>query len=291
MDNGLTPTPDPTAAAAVQGWIFSVRRSGRTWLRWLMASAIARESGDSGEVDWLSVFQIIPNDHPTQTWKQYDLVPGFLDRDNPPRLVMTHCRFEDFYATDAPVLVLARRPFDQMASNYHHVQAGLFKPPKPGRTRKNWAPDEFALAPGQGLDFYLTAYRGWAAEVACGRAFAVGYEELKSDTTRTLLRIFDVLGVAMSRASARAAVEYCTFSRMAEAERAKHAILPNWDFDPNVRRTREGQVGRGAALFSPKTIRTVNRRLSAEPDSLHQLLRSASNWTLTDSMALEGPES
>jgi hypothetical protein len=277
---------DPHAIAAVQGWVTSVRRSGHTWLRWLMASALDREAGGSGELDWRSVYRIMPSDDSYQIWKRYTHVPGFLDPDNRPRLVMSHRRFESFGATAAPVMILVRQPFDQIASNYHHLRASALKPRNEGRPRPDWTPDEFALAPGQGLDYYLSSYRGWALAVARGRASALGYEQLKSDTAGTLLHVFDHFGVPMSEVSVQAAAEYCTISRMAEAERQQHNfILPSWDADPNVRRIRQGQVGRGAALFCAETIDAMHRIISAEPPSMHDMMRATTGWTLAESMA------
>jgi hypothetical protein len=268
------------AIAAVQGWVASAPRSGRTWLRWLMASAIEREAGASGEIDWLSVYNVIPNDDISRPRKCYSRMPDFLRRTNRPRIVMTHMAHESFCDTDAAVVVLVRQPFDQIASNYHHSRASALKPDKMGTPFPDLTPDEFALAPGYGLDYYLSIYRGWAKEVECGHAHAVGYEQLKSDTAGTLLNVFEFLGVPMSEASARAASEYCTMSRMAQAEREQYYfILPSWDSDPNVRRIRTGQVGRGAAMFSRETILSMHRRLSAEADSLHDLLKVASGWT------------
>jgi hypothetical protein len=251
-----------------------------------MAAAIDREAGGSGELDWRSVYAIMPSDDSHQMWKRYTHVPGFLDPDNRPRLVMSHRRFEHFGGTDAPIMVLVRQPFDQIESNYHHLRASALKPRNQGRPRPDWTPDEFALAPGLGLDYYLSSYRGWALAVAAGRASALGYEQLKSDTAGTLLRVFDHFGVPMSDASVQAAAEYCTISRMAEAERRQHNfILPSWDADPNVRRIRQGQVGRGAAFFRAETIDAMHRMIAAEPPSMHDLMRVTTGWTLAESMA------
>jgi hypothetical protein len=267
------------AIAAVQGWVASAPRSGRTWLRWLMASAIDREAGGSGEVDWLSVYNVIPNDDISRPWKCYTRMPEFLRCSSRPRFVMTHMAHENFCDTNAPVVVLVRRPFDQIASNYHHARASALKPDSMRTAFPDWTPDEFALAPGYGLDYYLSIYRGWAKEVECGHAHAVGYEELKSDSAGTLMNVFELLGAPISEASARAAAEYCTMSRMAHAEREQYYfILPDWDSNPNVRRIRSGQVGRGAEMFSQETILAMHRRLSAEAESLHDLLRVASRW-------------
>ena len=67
---------DPDAAALVQGWVVSARRTGRTWLRWLMVSALDRERGGSGQVDWLSVYSAVPKDDSRNASQRYTRIPA-----------------------------------------------------------------------------------------------------------------------------------------------------------------------------------------------------------------------
>ena len=275
---------DLEAAALVQGWIVCGKRVGRTWLRWLMVSALDHHRGGTGETDWISIYSVVPGDDPREKlrWRHYRNVPGFLRPDHQPRLVTSHRGPAEFDRTDAPILALIRQPFDQVASHFHHY----VRKSDPLGDPRDVTPDEFALAPDLGIDYYLRIYVGWAEAVASGRAAAIGYEQLKADPATTLLRVFDHFGVPMSRESANRAAEYCTFDRMLRAERQELDLINDtpkvrlyWDSDPNVRRTRQGLVGAGAALFAPATLAAMEQRLAQETPELTALIRECCGWS------------
>ena len=202
---------------------------------------------------------------------------------------MSHRRAEEFHQTSAPIVVLIRQPIDQVASHFHNLQARSQKADWSGSATA-WTPDEFALAPGLGIDFYLRSYTGWATAIDRGQAAAISYEQLKADPVATMLRLFDYLGVPVSRESATFAADYSTFERMVAAERQQHGARPNWEADPNLRRTREGKVGTGSALFSQSAVAAMEERFATAAPELRALVQRCCGWCVTTGCPTPDPD-
>ena len=119
-----------------------------------------------------------------------------------------------------------------------------------------------------GLEKILAFYRIWHANRHIPTAFEfVRYEDLHRDTAGTLARALAFLGADVASATIAAAVEYCRFENMRQAEvedRFRTDILRSArDGDPEAFKVRKGRVGNYAEYLAPDDIAWIDAAVAA----------------------------
>ncbi|MGF1543907.1 MAG: sulfotransferase domain-containing protein [Parvularculaceae bacterium] len=215
--------------------LVSYRKSGRTWLRYIL-SHYFNDVCEVGEtINFRTIFRITPNLDldPERGVRFFESGPA---RGKAPLVLVTHRRPNPFIMGAAPVVFLIRDPRDVMVSAYHHAvgHKGVFK----GDI------DEFLDNPDIGVDDLSTYLSKWAAALRTRSHVIVAYEDLSADPVPTLTNVIEFLGLTADRSRIEAAVAASSFDKMLDDE-IKTGI-PGHAYDAgavNSRRVRKGKVG------------------------------------------------
>ena len=160
------------AFARADGAIASYPKSGRTWLRFILANYFDLVFDLGLAIDLHSMFRVIPND-------QLDEVRGrrafrFERRAGMPFLLASHAPYRRTLFAGKTILFMLREPKDLMVSAYFHRarhgggDAGGIK--------------AFLRDPAHGLADYLRYSNRWAERLGAHRHLITSYERLAADT-------------------------------------------------------------------------------------------------------------
>ena len=182
------------AFARAAGAIASYPKSGRTWLRFILANYFDLVFDLGLAIDLHSMFQVIPND-------QLDEVRGrrafrFERRPGMPFLFASHAPYRRALFAGKRVLFMLREPKDLMVSAYFHkarhgggYQGGI----KP-----------FLRDPQHGVADYVRYSNRWAERLGAHPHLVTSYERLAADSEQVVLA---VLGLFQGRGDRAARAE------------------------------------------------------------------------------------
>ena len=213
-------------------WMPSFPRAGSTWVRYILANIIALQEANGREIDFNDVRHWLPafgSEFFTKNYPYHSV----------PRIVKTHRRcIPLLFSKPRHCVYLIRDPRSIMASYYRFVLQA---------TRHSFKGtfSEFIRHPNYGLPAFLHHYESWAGQTD----ILLRYEDLKRDTTGTLLKLFNGLGWPISESVAAEAVERSSLSRMKKTEEWKG--LPNASmYAKGFRAVNTGETGSWIDSFS-----------------------------------------
>ena len=229
-------------------YVLSYPKAGRTWLRAIVGKVLVDRHGFS-ERRMLD----------TQALTRLARIPviGF---DHDGSAMRYHIRWQDM-PTDRDayagkrVLLMGRDVRDNLVSAY--LQA----------TRRNgdWGEpiSPFLRHDCFGVDKILTFHRIWSANKHVPAQFLfVRYEDLHRDTAGTLARVLPFLGIAADAGAIAAAIEYCRFDNLRQAEVEQRfrgsALVPGRVDDLESYKVRKGKVGNYTEYLSQDDIAYVD---------------------------------
>jgi len=244
--------------AAADVHLLSYPKCGRTWLRTMLAEALARQTGvdlplaERVELNWVG--RRPGADHLPRLAVKHDDNPQFK---TPDELVADKDEYRD-----SRVIFLVRDVRDLVVSVYFQMT----------RRRKMYdgAIGDFLCCPRGSVDTIIRYYNIWADQRGVPRDFLlVRYEDLHADAERELRRVMGFLGVqSIDEQAVRDAVAFSRFDNMkAMSEKSEGdagrlaAADPN---DPESRKIRKGRVGGFAEYLSDEQIDWLNRRIADE---------------------------
>jgi Sulfotransferase domain len=222
------------AFARAAGAIASYPKSGRTWLRFILANYFDLVFDLGLAIDLHSMFRVIPND-------QLDEVRGrrafrFERRPGMPFLFASHAPYRRALFAGKRVLFMLREPKDLMVSAYFHkarhgggYQGGI----KP-----------FLRDPQHGVADYVRYSNRWAERLAAHSHLVTSYERLAADSEQVVLAVLGLFEVRVDRAALAEAVARSRFERMRALEVAKG--VPGHQYDrgaAEASRMRKGKIG------------------------------------------------
>lgn len=230
-------------------------KTGRTWLRFMLASSIADHYGLDIDIDLTNAYSIVPN-------SGSEIIPGqpdFSQNDGLPRIEMSHAAYSDEQHGNANILFLTRDPRDIMVSHWLHNTRQI-KQHSLGLT-------DFVRDSAIGMDAFLRHLEGWAP--ALGDQQVITYESMRIDPFSALKRVVDRFSLPITDGEALKAVESASMKAMRkkEIERgiAGHQSLYDRN-DPEARRVRRGKVGGFKDYLTPDDEAFIQERITTSSD-------------------------
>lgn len=250
-------------AGSVSRFVVSFPKAGRTWLRMMLAAALA---GREHEGPTLRRLKPHLSDHGV-TFND-DIV--FFTHALSNRVRLTGGTMELFarYLQPARRVFVIRDPRDTVVSYYFQCTRRLAPPP--GRS----VPDnlsDFVRDPEFGVPRIIEFLNLWTRLVATGGpAAAVSYEYLHENPVDALTRVLAVLDLgSFSERSIEQAVAFSSFDHMRRLEASdalgflKNKVLSTPDpHDPESFKTRQGVVGGHERYLSSEDLAFIEERIA-----------------------------
>jgi hypothetical protein len=222
-------------AISADSFLVSYPKSGRTWLRYMLAHYFAAVSSFGEPVDLHNMFALIPN---------FDLdpvrgIPAFraARRNGPmPRIWVSHHNFHWRLFFHKPVILIVRDPRDVIVSSYFHAVRH--------KHRFDGNMLDFMKHESQGLPAMCRYLNGWAGAVARRPHCVLSYEALSKNTEQELRSTLAFLNCPIDVSALNGAVRAGSFAAMQELELTEG--IPGHDYDRSDSeslRMRRGQAG------------------------------------------------
>lgn len=232
-----------------RAYVVSFPKSGRTWLRMLLAHYFAE------------VYGVRVDPEITDQWRRNPRIPAtrftHLGSDKPMR---RECSFDFLRYRDKRVVYLYRDPRDVTLSYYFHVNKRWGKTPNELKEIGDFIRDErYGIARVVGfMNLVADNLRHWP------RVKRVSYEALHHDGKGVLTEVLRHIDRrAVDADLVREAVRACSFSRMrrmeAEGEVRHDSLQPGDGADPQSFKVREGRIGAHRRHLSTEDLAFVNR--------------------------------
>ncbi len=244
--------------------IVSFGKSGRTWLR-VMLSRVYQQMYKLPER------QIIGFDN-------FHAMNGAI-----PRIFFTHDNYikdytgntdskADFYGKK--VILLARDPKDVAVSQFFQWKFRM----KPNKKAINQYPLEgedvemfdFVMNPAAGLPKVIAFMNLWAREAPRLKDFlVVRYEDLRTDTEKTLQKVLEFMGAQPGDAQIKEAVEYSSLANMKKMEQTKTfwlsggRMVPKDRANPHSYKVRRGKVGGFRDYFDDGQVERIESLMAS----------------------------
>jgi hypothetical protein len=233
------------------GFIASFPKSGRTWVRFILANYLNEVFGLGVDVDLKTLFQIIPNDRLDR--ERGRLAYRFARHPQMPLLVASHLPFRPQLFRDRKVLFMVREPKDVLVSWYFH------------KTRHGGGYDgclkTFLRDPTVGLEAWIGYTNSWARHLAGRPHLLLSYEALRAApeaVIRLAVRFFDL---PLDDGAIARAVAASSFERMQALERARGIagqVGGARRAEPEALRVRRGRIGGHLEHLEPEDAQLIN---------------------------------
>jgi hypothetical protein len=245
-------------------YLVSYPKCGRTWLRLMIGSAIAKHFSLTEDEDTLFL-----------RWKTkpHPQVPMItVTHDDRPMLKAAHeLQASKEKYRSKKVIFLARDPRDVIVSSYFEMKKrGNLFGDNPYETRRGVYDGDlkgFIDREVGGLDTILRYYNIWAENRSIPRDFLlVRYEDLKRDPQIELRRVMDFLGLqVISAATMQEAIDFSSFENMrkmeAEGRFQSGMLKPAEKNDQDSYKTRKGKVGGYADYLDSQEVERINHKM------------------------------
>ena len=258
-------------ARSVDRFVVSFPKSGRTWLRVMMAVA---EAGARGEAPERVVQEWLGSEAPRLNGAPVLFTHGLSVPVDEPAVAMSLFLA---YIGDRRRIFLARDPRDTVVSYYFQEATRRRRRALPESTSL----DSFVRHADYGIERILLFNQACSASLRddSGPALLLAYEDLHRDAMGSLRSVLDFLEAApVGDDVLRSAVEYGRFENMQRLEREAAFDLHNRRLaardpnDPESYKTRKGQVGGYRDYLSAEEIAYLDERIAAlQPPELGYL--------------------
>jgi hypothetical protein len=237
-------------------YLASYPKTGRTWLRFILANYINGLFQLGETIDFHTLFRLLPND-------LSDAETGvgkfaYADDDRVPLILSSHVRYDKRFRGH-PVLTIVRDPVDVLVSRYWHRARQL-----------RMLPEKMTLSAflrtENGVAHLIDYYDSWASHLES--AAVLSYEGLHEHTVDEASRAVQYVGLPVDRAELERAVQASSFEQMRDLE--VESGIPDHDYDrsdPNARRVRRGEVGSGRGEIDGNDVGFVLEELERGLDT------------------------
>ncbi len=218
-------------------YLCSYPKSGRTWLRFILAHYLILAYDLAVALDFDTLFAILPN--LSSSRRRGVRAYRFASDPRVPLLLASHRDYNRAeFARGDPVL-LVREVHDVLVSSYFHAS-------RQRRERRRFQGDikAFVRDPRHGVARYLAYHNGWAGALSGCRAFTLSYERLSREPEAASADVLAFLGMEVDWGRVVEAVALAGFERMRQTEIERGIGGLRYDrTDPEALRVRRGKVG------------------------------------------------
>jgi alcohol sulfotransferase len=235
-------------------YLCSYPKSGRTWLRFILANYLNTVFDIGLKIDFHSLFALLPNDgyDSQRGLRAY----GYFDQDDIPIIVSTHANYSPEF-TGCKIIFLIRGIYDVLVSNYFH-QAQQLKDYQGNLS--NFVRDEKV-----GLAHLIRYLNSWTENISQHPSLVLTYEDMQEDTLSVLKELPAFLGLPLEREALKQSIKNSSFKRMQNIERTQG--IPGHRYNthnPKARRVREGKVGGYSKYLNPSDVEYIKAKCEAE---------------------------
>jgi len=225
--------------------MFSAQKSGRTWLRMILAKVLQEIGVDSTK------FEMIASYH---SW-----CSGIKAKYKP-------CKLD--------VIFLFRDPRDCVVSRYFEITKRRLRPKHPGAKKAyNDELTDYIKRPDQyGIDSIIDFMNEWIEHRDEFKTFLpISYEGLTANPLNTVVNVLNFINVECPIDGIKRSIDYSSFDNMRKIElsgrgnllKPYHGTFGNRHKanDPESFRTRKGKIGGYRDHLDPQDIEYVNERM------------------------------
>nr|WP_319564636.1 sulfotransferase domain-containing protein [uncultured Rhodoferax sp.] len=220
-------------------YLCSFQKSGRTWLRYLLANYLNLQFQLGLPIDFRTFFQLIPHDILDE--EKGVGVYNYYDDQRFPLILASHDVYTTEKFVDKKIIFLVRSAFDTVVSRYFQ-HAHVFTP---DRSWKGSLKD-FIRAP-EGIPAYCTHLNSWSEFLVNNNAaHTLSYEAMHRDISATVRGVLEFMDIPVDEANLAQAVALSSFDAMKEMETKTKVPGVNFNFtsgDADSARVRKGKVG------------------------------------------------
>lgn len=220
-------------------YICSFPKSGRTWLRYLLANYLNLYFRLSLPIDFRTFFQLVPHDILDEE-KGVGIYDYYDDR-RFPLVLASHEHFAEEKFAVKKIVFLFRAVLDTVVSRYFQ-HARVFTPDRSWKGSLK----EFVRAP-EGVPAYCAHLNSWSG-FADGNASVhiLTYEDMHRDIYGAARDVLEFMGIPVDEHKLAQAVGLSSFAAMKEMETRTKVPGVNFNFSPDdaeSARMRKGRVG------------------------------------------------
>lgn len=237
------------AGGSLNAFLNSYPKSGRTWLRFILANYFAIIYALGVEVNLDNLFSIIPN---------FDFdpargMPGFKDKEWPsvvPLVAVSHHPYDRITFGRRRTIFMVRDPRDVMVSAYFHQTYH--------KHRFSGDVSEFLRNDQLGISALVRYLNGWAAALEKCENVVISYEKLSKGAVAEVTRVLTFLGCAIDKTALNAAVKAASFETMRKLELDRG--IPGHEYDrsnASSLRMRRGKVHEFSKNLSLEEVRLI----------------------------------
>jgi len=239
-------------------YLCSYPKSGRTWLRFIVANYLIRAHDLGIKLDFDTLFHVLPN-LSTNLRRGIDAF-RFVGDDRIPLMLSSHRAYSDDEFGAGDIVYMLRGIHDVLVSSYFHATHQR-------RRRRRFTGDikEYLRSADRGLGRYIAYQNSWAPVLTDRRALVLTYEQLSNGTEETATRVLEFLGVEVRETTLREAVGDSAFEPMQATEIARGIGGQRYDrSEPEARRVRKGKVGGYVDYLDDDDVEYITTRCRAE---------------------------
>lgn len=233
----------PEAVGIVGGY----PKSGRTWLRFMLAKSLAEQYRLDIELDLTNFYEVVPNDDAGRAPGQ----PEFAYEGVIPKVEMSHLPYTPRLHFGRQIMITTRDPRDIMVSHWMHDRNHLHEFDAPLT--------EFIKDP-RGIASFLEHLSSWAPHLDSEQI--ITYEAMRINPYWALKKVTGAFELGVEDSVAADAAAGSTLAAMTAIEIKEGLAGKTYDrLDRDSRRVRRGKVGGWRDYLSAEDIDYIDRQI------------------------------
>ncbi|MEO0455220.1 MAG: sulfotransferase domain-containing protein [Cyanobacteria bacterium P01_A01_bin.114] len=215
-------------------FLVSFPKSGNTWLRFLIASAIRQQYNLSRGINFFSIHEIIPDIVLSRKIRDQ----GIFGEARLPRIIKSHAAYNPYYHR---ALVLVRDPRDAIVSYYHYLKN--YNRAVSG----DMSLSQFIRHKKYGAEAWAKHTDSWLHVNRSEQIIKFfRYEDLLKDTEKQLYLMLDLMGLETDSENLKTAITACSKENMQQSE-TRH-MSAEWLNAKQTSFVRQAKASKGSSL-------------------------------------------